>query len=737
MPPAHGAQPPPATLLQPADPMTFRVNGFIRNSGAAGMPAITAPNVFRVPAVLTADLSGITDGNGIEDIADSATYNWQRFASGGITLEADVIGTDATYALTAADVGKTLKVQVSFTDGDGYSEGPLTSAATQAITAVATDCNPPTYVGGATQLGPARKVTVGMGSIAGTVLHGFKASPGYGSLDDTTFTTAASNTYEIRSATAGAHQLLFALDTLLAAADKNTLVLHVCDQAYTFGAFTTVTPNYTFSNPSQDWSTYAERTVYISQDTTAPTAESVAVNGTEIVITFSEDLGEAASLLSSTFTGKKTPIGGSETALTFTSDAPEIEGNTLTLTLASASSVMATDGDVKVTYIKPMSGSANKLVDKFGNETASFADAEAEACPDPAPTPTVVDVTAVPIVVESTTDDYFVLYVSHDVDGTEVEIPVLVKRGLAGTTTLAENVEALPKERYRVEKYLISDPADVDGDCIDDITELDDFGSMNPANPAGSVDLNDGAVAIPDRATFDTFRFDSGANSYLLFVLLGLNTGNPRVYFMNSNTQQSHNYFLKTLYALGIEENAAHNFVNGTITYHPDIRSANGGLGVYTIWTPAIKHFSSVDLVYTAVAASMPLLEDNLALYVRKQGLRIIQPYLPVYRESRIQLVFERDVYSNISFLALNPGGGVRPVAGPGAGRPSPPPQRRDLRCAAQRVAPRCRYHHHRTPNPALARQPARRPGRNPQCLHPRHPRRPCPRAPDRQLRPV
>ena len=41
---------------------------------------------------------------------------------------------------------------------------------------------------------------------------------------------------------------------------------------------------------------------------------------------------------------------------------------------------------------------------------------------------------------------------AHEVDGTEVELPVLVKRGEAGTTTLAENVEALPAERYRVEQ---------------------------------------------------------------------------------------------------------------------------------------------------------------------------------------------------------------------------------------------------------------------------------------------
>ena len=102
-------------------------------------------------------------------------------------------------------------------------------------------------------------------------------------------------------------------------------------------------------------------------------------------------------------------------------------------------------------------------------------------CPDP--TPTAVDVDAVPIVVSSTTDDYFVLYLLRDVDGTEVDLPVLVKRGEAGTTTLAENIEALPAERYRVEKYLVADPADVDGDCTDDITELDEHGKHEPGEP--------------------------------------------------------------------------------------------------------------------------------------------------------------------------------------------------------------------------------------------------------------
>ncbi len=91
-----------------------------------------------------------------------------------------------------------------------------------------------------------------------------------------------------------------------------------------------------------------------------------------------------------------------------------------------------------------------------------------------------------------------------------MKIPVLVKRGAAGTTTLAENVEALPAERYRVEKYLIASPADVDGDCIDDITELDDFGTMNPVNSAGSVDFSDGAAGIPEGVHVEVSVADEG-----------------------------------------------------------------------------------------------------------------------------------------------------------------------------------------------------------------------------------
>ena len=126
--------------------LKIRVDGVRANAVAMGAPAITAPNVFRVPAVLGVDLSGITDANGVTGIPTNATYKWQRFAANGTTLEADSIGTSSTYTLTDADEGKTLKVVVNYTDDGGYSEGPLTSAATSAITAAAS-CAAPTLTG--------------------------------------------------------------------------------------------------------------------------------------------------------------------------------------------------------------------------------------------------------------------------------------------------------------------------------------------------------------------------------------------------------------------------------------------------------------------------------------------------------------------------------------------------------------------------------------------------------------
>ena len=283
---------------------------------------------------------------------------------------------------------------------------------------------------------------------------------------------------------------------------------------------------------------------------------------------------------------------------------------------------------------------------------------DSEPCPGGGynPTPTAVEVTAVPIVVTSTTADYFVLYVKHDVDGTEVELPVLVKLGEAGTTTLAENVEALPKERYRVEKYLIADPADVDGDCVDDITELDNLGSMNPVNPAAAIELSDGAVVLPDRETVETLSFeDSSGTLFLKFLLIDMDTDRPLVYFQNTERVRPH---IAILDAVGLT--GAGGQVHGSMIYDPELVAPDGSLGVYRYWFGYRydDSFSVVARIHTLLAASMPLLEDNLVLWIRNHALLDTQPDLPLYQASRINLVFDEDVFAETSYVALNPGEG-------------------------------------------------------------------------------
>ena len=61
---------------------------------------------------------------------------------------------------------------------------------------------------------------------------------------------------------------------------------------------------------------------------------------------------------------------------------------------------------------------------------------------------------------------------------------------------------------------------------------------------------------------------------------------------------------------------------------------------------------------HTLLAASIPLLDDNLALYISNGYLQYSQAELPLFRESRIPLLFDEDIHADTSFLSLNPGEG-------------------------------------------------------------------------------
>ena len=119
------------------------------NTAATGQPTISG--AAHAEETLTADTSGIADENGL----DNASFSYQWIRSDG-NADTDIQNqTGETYQLADQDVGKTIKVRVSFTD-DADNEESLTSAATAAVAAAA---NTPT-TGAPTISDPEAYVTV-------------------------------------------------------------------------------------------------------------------------------------------------------------------------------------------------------------------------------------------------------------------------------------------------------------------------------------------------------------------------------------------------------------------------------------------------------------------------------------------------------------------------------------------------------------------------------------------------
>jgi len=115
------------------------------NDAPVGLPIITGVNDFN--EVLTADASGITDADGI--IPGSFSYQWQ---ADGV----DIIGeTATTFTTTTTQIGQTITVYVTYTDGAGYNElvtsdpfGPLPSIVitTPAVLSTGTSVNDNTVI---------------------------------------------------------------------------------------------------------------------------------------------------------------------------------------------------------------------------------------------------------------------------------------------------------------------------------------------------------------------------------------------------------------------------------------------------------------------------------------------------------------------------------------------------------------------------------------------------------------
>ena len=98
------------------------------NTAPTGLPVISG--TARVGETLTASKEGIADADGLEGVE----FAWQWLSDDGSGAEAIEGATEASYTLTAAEVGGTVRVRVTFTDEAGGEETVL-SEATAAVPA--------------------------------------------------------------------------------------------------------------------------------------------------------------------------------------------------------------------------------------------------------------------------------------------------------------------------------------------------------------------------------------------------------------------------------------------------------------------------------------------------------------------------------------------------------------------------------------------------------------------------
>ena len=151
------------------------------NTPATGQPTIGG--TAEVGETLTADASGISDADGL----GNAVFEYQWLAD-----DTEVAGaTSSTYTPVDADVGKAIKVRVSFTDGGGNPES-LTSTATAPVAPAADETDPP---------GPIWSAILTVGRIGENYGYQSFLNPQVGSLvpatfvlDDVTYTVGSIQT---------------------------------------------------------------------------------------------------------------------------------------------------------------------------------------------------------------------------------------------------------------------------------------------------------------------------------------------------------------------------------------------------------------------------------------------------------------------------------------------------------------------------------------------------------------
>ena len=346
------------------------------NADPTGQPDITG--VPQVGKALTAAKGNIADANGLPDnFPDDYSFQWVSVDA--VDNETEV-GTDSpTYTPTSSDVGRTIKVNVSFTDGANKTE-TLTSEATRTVVSAAEDC--------ATDRPHndwCTTMTVGLGVNAGDIYYGYWSFLNAGQLDDPTIDYGPS--YEVLNI--GIVEESGGVTAVTAELDMAVPVGSVFDlggTAFTAGAAIVIPGGRAYNwNRPMGFAWLDGQAVTVSANL-APLLKSAEVEGTTLTLTYHEDLDTGSTPPASAYAVTVTDDMNAVTNPTVT--GVSISGDEVTLTLSAT--VGATD-TVTLDYTAP---TTNPIQDVSGLDAPSFSGREVDTEDNTAPILDLAEVSA-------------------------------------------------------------------------------------------------------------------------------------------------------------------------------------------------------------------------------------------------------------------------------------------------------------------------------------------------------
>ena len=345
------------------------------NTAATGAPTITG--TAQVGQTLTASTTGIADANGLT--SPTYTYQWIRVDG----TEADIAGENSsTYILVDADLGKTLKVKVTFADDLGHTE-TLTSAATATVGAVAT--GPPTVNDVAVTSTPASGNTY---YLAGEVIEftvTFSAPVTVTATPKFAFRLGAATRQAAYASGSGSAALVFARTVQAGEVDRNGISWNAIALALDGGTITQTGATTAASLTHAEQAPLEEHRV----DAAPPMQVSASVHGMSLVLVYDEPLDPASMPATGAYT--VTATVGATTTNPAVSEV-SIYGIWVTLALDAAPAAGAT---VTLAYAPPAS---NPVQDEAGNDAPAFSGQSVRLGPPPPPVTNLAQVMGVGVV---------------------------------------------------------------------------------------------------------------------------------------------------------------------------------------------------------------------------------------------------------------------------------------------------------------------------------------------------